>query len=342
MTDQLQPTSGNHPGSATAARVGVASEVGTLRRVMLHRPGNELKRLTPTNKDALLFDDVLWVKRARQEHDAFADTLVERGVAVLYLSELLTETLATETARTELIEGMLASNGLGSRFAAELSIWLADLSPETLTEVAIAGVTYDELPALGGSLAAQVAAGDDFVLPPLPNHLFTRDTSAWIYDGVSVNSMAKPARVREAVNVNLIYRHHPAFDAAQPTWSDELGEPATLEGGDVLVVGNGCVLIGMGERTRPAAVEAMAKRLFTAGAARQVLAVVLPKQRSAMHLDTVMTMIDHDAFTDLSGTPRNSLPAYSLRAGRRQLVVTPVADRVRPRSPRRWKSISCG
>ena len=176
-------------------------------------------------------------------------------------------------------------------------------------------MTYDELPALGGSLAAQVAAGDDFVLPPLPNHLFTRDTSAWIYDGVSVSSMAKPARVREAVNVNLIYRHHPAFAAAQPTfWSDDLGEPATLEGGDVLVVGNGCVLIGMGERTRPAAVEAMAKRLFTAGAARQVLAVVLPKQRSAMHLDTVMTMIDHDAFT-VYPELRQSLRAYSLVPG---------------------------
>ncbi len=293
---------------------------------MLHRPGNELKRLTPTNKDELLFDDVLWVKRARQEHDAFADALVERGVEVMYLNQLLTETLSTEAARTELIDGMLASTRLGARFSSELSLWLSDLSPETLTEVAIAGITYDELPLLGTFLAAQVAAGEDFVLAPLPNHLFTRDTSAWIYDGVTVNAMAKPARVREAVNVNLIFRHHPEFVAVHPTfWSDDLGEPATLEGGDVLVVGNGCVLIGMGERTRPAAVEALAKRLFDAGAARQVLAVVLPKQRSAMHLDTVMTMIDRDAFT-IYPELRHSLSAYSLVAGENALSITRVPD----------------
>ncbi len=187
-------------------------------------------------------------------------------------------------------------------------------------------MTYDELPRLGRSLAAQVAAPDDFVLPPLPNHLFTRDTSAWISNGVTVNAMAKPARVREAVNVNLIYRHHPAFQTAAPNfWSDDLGEAATLEGGDVLVVGKGCVLIGMGERTRPAAVEAMAGRLFEAGAARQVIAVVLPKQRSAMHLDTVMTMIDRDAFT-IYPELRHSLSAYSLVSGRDALSITPVPD----------------
>ena len=293
---------------------------------MLHRPGNELKRLTPTNKDDLLFDDVLWVKRARQEHDAFADALVERGVEVLYLNELLTETLSAEAARIELSDGMLRSAALGVRFTAELREWLGELSPETLTEVAIAGVTYDELPRLGHSLAAQVAAPDDFVLPPLPNHLFTRDTSAWISNGVTVNAMAKPARVREAVNVNLIYRHHPAFQAGAPNfWSDDLGEAATLEGGDVLVVGKGCVLIGMGERTRPAAVEAMAGRLFEAGAARQVIAVVLPKQRSAMHLDTVMTMIDRDAFT-IYPELRHSLSAYSLVPGQHALSITPVPD----------------
>jgi arginine deiminase len=306
--------------------MGVSSEVGTLRRVMIHRPGNELKRLTPTNKDALLFDDVLWVKRARQEHDAFADTLVEAGVEVLYLHEMLTESLGSIDARVQLIDGMLATAGHGTRLTTHLDLWLAELTAAELTEVAIAGVTFDELPRLGGSLAAQVAAGDDFVLPPLPNHLFTRDTSAWIYDGVTVNSMAKPARVREAVNVDVIYRHHPAFQAVRPTfWSDELGEAATLEGGDVLVVGNGCVLIGMGERTRPAAVEAMANRLFAAGAAREVLAVVLPKQRSAMHLDTVMTMIDRDAFT-IYPELRRSLTAYSLTPTEGALSITPVPD----------------
>ena len=212
------------------------------------------------------------------------------------------------------------------RFTAELREWLGELSPETLTEVAIAGVTYDELPRLGHSLAAQVAAPDDFVLPPLPNHLFTRDTSAWISNGVTVNAMAKPARVREAVNVNRSIATTPRSRPAAPNfWSDDLGEAATLEGGDVLVVGKGCVLIGMGERTRPAAVEAMAGRLFEAGAARQVIAVVLPKQRSAMHLDTVMTMIDRDAFT-IYPELRHSLSAYSLVPGRDALSITPVPD----------------
>ena len=334
MPDQLTHTAVDPQGGAhTAPLVGVSSEVGTLRRVMLHRPGNELKRLTPTNKDSLLFDDVLWVKRARQEHDAFADTLVEAGVEVLYLHQLLAETLESAPIRAGFINTILNAAAHGAHLTKHLNRWLAELGPADLTEVAISGVTFDELPRLGTSLAAQVAAGDEFVLAPLPNHLFTRDTSAWIYDGVTVNSMAKPARVREAVNVDLIYRHHPSIAAAGPTfWSDNLGEPATLEGGDVLVVGNGCVLIGMGERSQPAAVEAMAKRLFDAGAARQVIAVVLPKRRSAMHLDTVMTMVDRDAFT-IYPELRQNLTAYSLSpradataADGRELSITQVPD----------------
>ncbi len=185
MADQLTHETSDHQGGVQVAPlVGVSSEVGTLRRVMLHRPGNELKRLTPTNKDSLLFDDVLWVKRARQEHDVFADTLVEAGVEVLYLHELLAETLAIPAARAQLIDGMLDASGHGQHFTRHLRAWLGELDPTSLTEVSIAGATFDELPRLGSSLAAQVAADDDFVLAPLPNHLFTRDTSAWIYDGV--------------------------------------------------------------------------------------------------------------------------------------------------------------
>jgi len=164
-----------------------------------------------------------------------------------------------------------------------------------------------------------VARRDGFVLPPLPNHLFTRDTSAWIFGGVTVHAMAKPARRREAIHLEAIYRHHPTFAAAHEVWSDGLGGPARLEGGDILVIGNGCVLIGMGERSTPAGVELLAKRLFEAGAARQVIAVVLPAQRSSMHLDTVMTMVDRDAFT-VYPELRDSMVGYTL---------TPEGDGVR-------------
>jgi arginine deiminase len=300
-------------GVADAPLCGVHSEIGTLRRVMLHRPGDELKRLTPTNKDDLLFDDVLWVKRARQEHDAFADALVERGVEVLYLERLLAETLETGEARALLIERSVQAANVGASLGSELSAWLASLNARTLAETAIAGVTFDELPFESRALAALAADPVAFVLSPLPNHLFTRDTSAWIGEGVTINAMAKPARRREAIHLDLIYRHHPRFAAAgMPVWSDDVPAPQTLEGGDVLVVGNRCILVGMGERTTPGAVEQLARRLFAADAAARVIAVALPKRRSAMHLDTVMTMVDRDMFT-IYPELRQGLTAWSLR-----------------------------
>jgi arginine deiminase len=314
-------------------RLHVGSEVGPLRRVVLHRPGLELSRLTPANKDELLFDDVLWVKRARQEHDAFADALAERGVEVLYLHELLADVLALPAPRAEVLGHTLASAQLGPSLKAAVAEWLASLVPAELATHLIGGIAYHELPFEHDSLTAQVARLDGFVLPPLPNHLFTRDTSAWIYGGVSVHSMAKPARRREAIHLDAIYRHHPLF--AQPeheVWSDDLGGPAALEGGDILVIGNGCVLIGMGERTQPAGVELLALRLFAAGAADRVIAVSMPAQRSSMHLDTVMTMVDRDAFT-IYPDLRGELVAYSLRpapgglrADREDDLFTAIAD----------------
>lgn len=295
----------------SAPRLHVGSEVGALRRVMLHRPDLELRRLTPANKDELLFDDVLWVKRARQEHDAFADALREEGVEVLYLAELLAETLDQPAARAE----VLAEADLGPTLGDAVGEWLGELPGAELAERLIGGITYEELPFAGTSLVAQVARRDGFVLAPLPNHLFTRDTSAWVYQGVTVHAMAKPARRREAVHLEAIYRHHPTF-AGTPheTWSDGLGGPPHLEGGDVLVIGNGAVLIGMGERTRPAGVELLARRLFEAGAATRVIAVQLPAQRSSMHLDTVMTMVDRDAFT-VYPELRSAMTGYTLRPG---------------------------
>lgn len=298
----------------TAARTFVGSEVGVLRRVLLHRPDGELKRLTPRNKDELLFDDVLWVKRARQEHDAFADALVERGVEVLYLERLLAETLEISAARDTVLDATIAATALGPRLGPALRGWLAERDAGELANWLIAGMTLHELPFASDALAAQVPRADAFVLPPLPNHLFTRDTSAWIYGGVSVNAMAKPARRREAIHLQAIYRHHPRFAGGHETWSDQLGGPAELEGGDVLVIGRGAVLIGMGERTRPGAVELLAERLFAAGAAERVIAVAMPAQRSTMHLDTIMTQVDADAFTIYPGV-RDGLTGFTLRPG---------------------------
>ncbi|MGN6664719.1 MAG: arginine deiminase [Solirubrobacterales bacterium] len=282
---------------------------------MLHRPDLELRRLTPANKDQLLFDDVLWVKRARQEHDAFADALTERGIEVLYLHELLAQTLAIGSAREEILAETLRTAGLGRRLGAAVGAWLAELGPLELAGWLIGGITYEDLPFQSDSLIAQVAKRDGFVLPPLPNHLFTRDTSAWIFNGVTVHAMAKPARRREAVHLAAIYRHHPLFAQLEhEVWSDGLGAPAQLEGGDILVIGNGCVLVGMGERTTPAGVEALAQRLFETRAARCVIAVVLPAQRSSMHLDTVMTMVDRDAFT-VYPELRSAMVGYTLSPG---------------------------
>ena len=322
MLSRTEPT-------ATSRRLHVDSEIGTLRRVILHRPDLELRRLTPRNREALLFDDVLWVKRARQEHDAFADALVERGVSVYLLSDLLAETLEDGTARGEVVERTVRTAGIGPALRHALSDWLMGLPAEELTERLIAGVALDELPFTSRSLSALVARTDGFVLDPLPNHMFTRDTSAWIFNGVAVHAMAKPARRREAVHLDVIYRHHPLFAAtAHERWSDDLGGPAQLEGGDILVIGNRSVLIGMGERTRPAAVERLAARLFSAGVADRVIALPLPDHRSSMHLDTVLTMLDHDAFTLYPGI-RDRMRAFVLRPGPKGLTVEEEPDGIR-------------
>lgn len=311
----LQGAPAGAPEQAPSPRLYVGSEVGRLRRVILHRPDLELRRLTPSNKDALLFDDVLWVKRARQEHDAFADALRERGVEVLYLQELLADVLDEPAVRELVVAETLTAARLGASLGPQLGEWLATLAGPELARRLIGGIAYAELPFDSGSLPAATALPEEFALAPLPNHLFTRDTSAWAYQGVSVHEMAKPARRRESIHLAAIYRYHPLFaQTPHETWSENLGGAANLEGGDVLVIGSGAVLIGMGERSTPAAVELYARRLFAAGAAERVIAVAMPAQRSSMHLDTVMTQVDRDAFTIYPGL-RGQLRGYSLRPG---------------------------
>jgi arginine deiminase len=306
----------------------VDSEVGRLRQVMLHRPGLELNRLTPANCAELLFDDVLWAKRARQEHDAFADVLRDRGVQVLYLHELLGETLLDSKARAWVIERVVSERQLGPALAEHVGAYLEELDAPALVRALLGGVTASELPANGLGLAFATLAPTDLVLPPLPNHLFARDTSCWVYNGVSINPMAKPARRRETVNLEAIYRFHPRFAIEEfDVWFGGVDQDwgrATIEGGDVLVIGNGAVLIGMGERTTPYAIELLAQRLFVRHAAREVIVVELPKARSFMHLDTVMTMIDRDAFLMYPGVIDDAR-TWSLTAGHEpgEVIATP-------------------
>ncbi|MFE7777277.1 arginine deiminase [Streptomyces sp. NPDC057445] len=287
----------------------VDSETGLLRRVILHRPDLELKRLTPTNKDALLFDDLLWVRRARQEHDGFADVLRDRGVEVHLFGDLLRESLEIPVARKLVLDRVFDEKEYGPLATDHLRAAFDVMDTADLTEALIGGMTKREF--LAGhsepaSVRFHVMDLDDFLLDPLPNHIFTRDTSAWIYDGVSINAMRWPARQRETVHFEAIYKHHPLFTGPEAGafhhWSEGQHDyPSTIEGGDVLVIGNGAVLIGMSERTTPQAVEMLARGLFAAGSARTIVALDMPKGRAFMHLDTVMTMVDHDTFTQYAG-----------------------------------------
>jgi arginine deiminase len=317
-------------GAAPVARHHVASEVGRLRRVMLHRPDLELRRLTPTNAAELLFDDVLWVKRARQEHDAFADTLRDEGVEVIHFGDALAETLKDPVARAWVLDREIDPVDHGPELAPALRSFLDDLDAAALARSLVGGITRDELGGPLPGLQALTLGPSDFVLRPLPNHLFTRDSSCWIYGGVAVNPMAMPARRRETLHVEAIYRFHPGFaNAPFSTWygGHDLGRQASIEGGDVLVVGRGAVMIGMGERTTPQAVERLARSLFVGHAAQQVLAVELPKRRAFMHLDTMMTMVDHDTFVVFPGVV-DDLRSWLLRPGdgEGELVAEPQAN----------------
>lgn len=295
--------------------LGVHSEIGRLHEVVVHRPDLGLRRLTPDNCRALLFDDVLWVKRARQEHDMFVDALRERGVKVHDLGELLAETLLDPQARHWLLDRRLDAGGAGCDMADELRVWLDQMNADELTTRLVGGVTRAELPFDPKGLVGVTLAPEDFVLPPLPNQLFTRDTSSWIYGKLALGSMYWPARQPEAVNVEAIYRYHPRFNSGNVSFLTEMRAPASLEGGDIMPIGKKTVLVGMGERTTPRAVSALAKELFADGTAERVIAALMPRDRSFMHLDTVFTFCDRDLVTMYPPVVER-LRTFSLRPGR--------------------------
>jgi arginine deiminase len=303
---------------------GVHSEAGKLRRVLVHKPGAAMARLTPANCAELLFDDVIWVKQARIEHMTFVDAMRNRGVEVVFLRQLLTETLKDMKARRWLLEARISENSVGVGLADDLKAHLMEVDADLLSTILIGGMSRAELPIADKGVLAPMLEPADFILPPLPNHIFTRDTTAWIYGGVTLNPMHWPARRLETLNLAAIYRFHPDFkDAGFPIWWGDPTQdhgPATVEGGDVMPIGRGCVLIGMGERTTPQAVGQIARGLFAGGGATRVIACQFPRARGSMHLDTVFTFCDRDLVT-IFAEVTDAILCYSLRPGKGAEIV---------------------
>jgi len=294
----------------------VGSEIGKLHKVILHRPGRALEHLTPSNCHDLLFDDVLSVEAACKEHDIFSNILRENNVEVYLLHNLLTETLAVPEAKAWLLSSQISDYRFGPTFGNDLRCYLNDLPASELADILLGGLRYSEISLPSFSMVSAMHKPTDFVINPLPNHLFTRDTSCWIYGGVSINPMAKEARSRETNHLRAIYRWHPMF--ATQDYIKYYGDQennydySTIEGGDVLVIGKGSVLIGMSERTTAQGVEHLAASLFKHGQAKQIIAMELPKLRSCMHLDTVLTHMAEDTFSIYPEVIRDDIQCWSL------------------------------
>lgn len=310
--------------------LGVHSETGRLRQVIICRPGLAHRRLTPENCEALLFDDVFWVKQAQKDHDVFAQTMRDEGIEVLDVNDLLAETLDIPDDRSWVLDHRITPDQIGVGMLAELRAWMDELPAAQLAEYLIGGLAKDELPFKPSGLFGSYLGPHGFILPPLPNALFTRDNSAWIYSGVSVNPMYWEARRPETLLNTAIYKFHPNF-AGRTTI--HFGDPtrdhalATVEGGDIMPVGDGTVLVGMGERSSPQGVGQLAEALFDTGAARRVLAFAMPKSRAAMHLDTVFTLCGGDVVTTFKEVA-DELTCYDIHPGPGE---TPLEFRHDPR-----------
>ncbi len=289
--------------TAPSAIYGVHSEVGKLRKVLVCSPGLAHERLTPTNCDDLLFDDVLWVQNARRDHFDFIDKMRDRDVEVVELHDLLAETMEIPAARSWLMDRKIVANEVGLGLVDDTRGFLDSLQPRRLTEFLIGGMATRDLPAdvrTGyRALAREDGGVTEYLMPPLPNTLYTRDTTCWIYGGLTLNPLFWPARHDETLLMKAIYEFHPDYTGSTVWWGDpeKTWGLATLEGGDVLIPGNGVVLIGMSERSSRQAITQVASELFAAGAAEKVIVAGMPKLRAAMHLDTVFTFADRDVVT---------------------------------------------
>lgn len=298
---------------------GVHSEVGQLRKVLVCAPGRAHQRLTPSNCDELLFDDVLWVENAKRDHFDFMTKMRERGVEVVEMHNLLAETVAIPEAKTWILDNQVIADQVGLGLVDEIRSYLEGLSNRDLAETLIGGLSTEEFPETHGGdmlrLVRDAAGVTEYLLPPLPNTLYTRDTTCWIYGGVTLNPLYWPARHEETILTTAIYKFHPDFAGKVNVW---YGDPlrdhgmATLEGGDVMPIGKGNVLIGMSERTSRQAISQLAAELFKKGAAERVIVAAMPKLRAAMHLDTVFTFADRDCvllYPDIV----NNIAAFSYR-----------------------------
>ncbi|MDG3010436.1 arginine deiminase [Rhodococcus sp. D2-41] len=313
--------------TGTASTYGVHSEVGKLRKVLVCAPGLAHERLTPTNCDDLLFDDVMWVQNGKRDHFDFMAKMRERGIEVVELHNLLAETLAVPGAKEWLLDRKIVANEVGLGLVADVRAYLDQLDNRVLAEYLIGGLSTADLPAdfrpAYLSLAREQTGIREYLMPPLPNTLYTRDTTCWLYGGVTLNPLYWPARHDETLLMKAIYRFHPDYVGAKIWWGDPEKDwgLATFEGGDVMPIGNGAVLVGMSERTSRQAITQVAQSLFDAGAAERVIVAGMPKLRSAMHLDTVFTFADRDLVTIFPDIVDGIAP-FTLRPGGKAPEVT--------------------
>jgi arginine deiminase len=298
--------------------LGANSEVGVLKTVMVCKPGLAHERLTPSNCSDLLYDHVIWVEKAKLDHFDFVSKMKDRGVNVLEMHDLLAEVLDTPGGREYILDRRITAGFVGLMAAQAIRPWLDEMPAVQLAECLIGGITAGELPFVKEGIFTSYTDDDDFVLAPLPNCTFTRDTTCWIYGGVTLNPMFWPARRQETLLTAAIYKFHPFFTEREfEIWwgdPDEDQQLAFVEGGDVMPIGNGCVLIGMGERTTYQAVGQMARALFARGAAQRVVACQMPHSRAAMHLDTIFSLCDIDKATAYLGVC-DQIRCYSARPG---------------------------
>ena len=325
--------------SLPSAAYGVHSEVGRLRKVLVCRPGLAHRRLTPSNASDLLFDDVLWVTMAQRDHADFVNKLQSRGVEVVELHDLLAETMAIPEARDWLLDRKITPNLVGLGMVDDTRAFLDSLASAQLAEYLIGGLATSDVPDAFRpgfvSLARESTGAREYLMPPLPNTLYTRDTTCWLYGGLTLNPLYWPARHDETLLMKAVYEFHPDFVGSTVWWGDPEKDwgLASLEGGDVMPIGNGTVLVGMSERTSRQTITQLAAALFAQGAAERVVVGGLPKIRTAMHLDTVFTFCDRDLVTVYPNIVDGIHP-FTLRPGNNTLGVE-ITDE----APRRFVDV---